>query len=113
MDEETVVRRRRRPAEVHKIVAEFVSSRMGQDEFCRSYGISRSTLCRYLSKSHSQEEPALATQLVPVELVDVRRTALSGNPTLAVLLENGRKIEVGEGFDAGTLERLLRVVERV
>jgi hypothetical protein len=48
-----------------------------------------------------------------VELVDVRRTALSGNPTLAVLLENGRKIEVGEGFDAGTLERLLRVVERV
>ena len=113
MDEPTVVRRRRRPAEVQHIVAEFVSSGMGQDEFCRSRGISRSTLCRYRSKRRSQEEPALTTQLVPVELVDVRRTALSRSTALTVLLENGRKVEVGEGFDAGTLERLLRVVERV
>jgi DNA-binding phage protein len=112
MDEQTVVRRRR-PAEVQHIVAEFVSSGMGQDEFCRSRGISRSTLYRYLSKRRSPEEPALSTQLVPVELVDVHRTTLSRNPALAVLLENGRKVEVGEGFDTGTLERLLRVVERV
>jgi hypothetical protein len=31
---------------------------------------------------------------------------------LAVVLPSGRRIEVGRGFDAGTLQRLLAVVER-
>ena len=32
--------------------------------------------------------------------------------SLAVVLRDGRRIEVGRGFDAGTLQRLLAVVER-
>jgi transposase-like protein len=113
MDEQTEVRRRRRPAEVQQILGEFFSSGMSQDEFCRSHGICRSTLYRYLGKRRRQEEPAAATQLVPVEVVDVPRSSLRRSTGLAVLLENGRKVEVGTGFDAGTLQRLLSVLERV
>ena len=94
------------------MVAEFLSGGMGQEEFCRRHELSRSTLSRYLRKRRTPERPELATQLVPVELVDVGRRCVSRGTGLAVLLENGRRIEVGEGFDAGTLERLLGVIER-
>jgi hypothetical protein len=86
---------------------------MNQDEFCRSRGFCRSTLYRYLRNQHSQQEPAaLATQLVPVELVDVRGATSNRFAGLAVVTANGRRIEVGKGFDAGTLERLLSVMGR-
>ena len=110
--QQNVIRRRRTRAEVQHILAEFLGSGMNQDEFCRSRGVCRSTLCRYLRKKRSQEKPALATQLVPVELVDVRGAAYSRWAGLAVVVGSGRKIEVAEGFDAGTLERLLNVLER-
>jgi transposase len=84
---------------------------MGQAEFCHSRGISRSTLYRYLSNRRRQE-PAAATQLVPVEVVDVRRSSGTGSSALAVVLGNGRKIEVGQGFDAATLQQLVGVLER-
>ena len=66
-NEQRLARRRRRLAEVQHIVAEFLSSGMDQDEFCRSQEISRSTLYRYLNNQRSQEKPGLATQLVPVD----------------------------------------------
>jgi len=85
---------------------------MNQDEFCRRRDICRSTLYRYLRNNHDQPRPAPATQLVPVELVDVSGATFNRCAGLAVVVGNGRKIEVGQGFDAGTLERLLSVVER-
>ena len=33
--------------------------------------------------------------------------------TLAVIVRGGRRVEVGRGFDAGTLEQLVRVLEGV
>jgi hypothetical protein len=110
--EQSLVRRRRKPAEVQQLVAEFLSSGIGQDEFCRSHEISRSTLCRHLRRHRNQETQGPATQLIPVQLLDVHQTRMTRCAGLAVLLGNGRKIEVKEGFEAGTLERLLRVLER-
>jgi predicted transcriptional regulator len=113
MDSEQVVSRRRRTQlEIQQLVAEFLSSGMAQDEFCSRRGISRSALYRYLKKNKHLEKSAIATQLVPVELVDMGRRSMNRGTGLAVLLATGRKIEVGEGFDASTLERLLSVLER-
>jgi len=104
-------RRRRTQAEVQQLVSEFLSSGISQEEFCHKRGISRSALYRYLKKHQRLEKPAMTTQLVPVELVDIPRRS-NGGSGLAVDLGRGRKIEVGQGFDASTLERLLRVLER-
>jgi hypothetical protein len=93
-------------------LSEFRSSGISQDEFCDKRGISRSALCRYLKKHQRLEKPAMATQLVPVELVDIGRRSMNRGSGLAVVEARGRKIEVGEGFDANTLERLLSVLER-
>jgi hypothetical protein len=108
----SVPRRRRTRAEVQQILAEFLSSGMNQDEFCRSRGVCRSTLCRYLRNQPRQQKPAPAAQLVSVELVDVGRSTFNRCAGLAVVVGNGRRIEVGQGFDAVTLERLLAVLDQ-
>jgi hypothetical protein len=50
-------------------------------------------------------------QLVRVELAGVRGNAASQGGELVVVLDSGRKIEVPEGFDELTLQRLVRVLE--
>lgn len=55
-----------------------------------------------------KKEVAISGRLVAVEI--------AGMPTsgrLAVVLPRGRRVEVFEGFDAATLERLLGVLDRV
>jgi len=118
MSEETVnpVRRARRGvAAIKQLVGEFVESGLGQSEFCRSRGMALNTLKRYL-KRHGEagKTDSGSGSLVAVELAAVdparRQEAVSG---LAVVVGSGRRIEVGAGFDAPTLARLLSVLERL
>jgi signal recognition particle GTPase len=55
--------------------------------------------------------------LVAVELVrglgETAQTAAERSGALLVELRRGRRIAVGRGFDATTLERLLTILERV
>jgi hypothetical protein len=118
MSEETVigVRRPRRGAEaIKQLVREFVESGLGQSEFCRSRGIALNTLKRYLKKpGEAGNTGSSFGGLVAVELAAVnparRQAGVSG---LAVVVGSGRRIEVGAGFDAPTLARLVGVLERL
>jgi hypothetical protein len=98
-------------------VAEFVSSDMRRSEFCRTRGLSFSTLDRHLKKRRWTKKRRSAPadgQLVPVELA-IRRSPAELEPScgLAVVLFGGRKIEVQRDFDLHTFERLVSVLERV
>lgn len=111
-----VTGQKRRPrAEIRLLVAEFASSGMTETEFCRSRGLSRSTLYRHLTHQRIHAQAVSAnTQLVPVELAAApRREVNNSGSGLAVVLGSGRKIEVAQAFDAFTLERLVSVLERV
>ena len=118
MSEETVmrIRRPRRGAgAIQQLVREFVDSGLKQSEFCRSRGIALNTLKRYL-KRHGEAGNASCdfSGLVAVELAAVnpaRRQA--GESGLAVVVGSCRRIEVGAGFDAPTLARLVAVLERL
>ena len=109
---QTTVRRRTRE-ESRQLVAEFATSGMQQSEFCRTRGISRSTLDRYLRKQRMQNQGnGASTQLLAVE-VKTTHGSLSGNSGgLVVALKSGRKIEVHRGFDVPTLQRLVSILER-
>lgn len=96
---------------------EFESGDMRQSEFCRSRGLSFSTLGRHLKKQRWQRkrksEPR-SSALVPVELSSRKVGAESESiGSLAVVLSGGRKIEVRDGFDTSTLERLISLLERM
>jgi len=97
-------------------VAEFVSSGMRRSEFCRTRGLSFSTLDRHLKKRRwkKRRRPTSSVgRLVPVELA-ARKSPTQDKPScgLAVVLPGGRRIEVHPDFDTSTFERLVGILER-
>jgi hypothetical protein len=93
---------------------------MGRSEFCRSHGIALSTLNRHLKKQHKKnpigDEDVSRSRLVAVELAGAPAPVAAASErqgALTVLLSNGRRVEVGSGFDDAMLSRLVTVLERL
>jgi hypothetical protein len=105
---------RRSRTEADQLVAEFEGSGLSRREFCQSRGLKVSTLDTYRRRRRQvQCEAGGLPRWVAVEVRDTKQTeagtAASG---LAVVLAAGRRIEVGQGFDADTLAQLVSVLER-
>src|ERR1700758_2929359 len=101
MDSEPEVkaRRRRTGAEVRQLVAEFVNSGMRRSEFCRSRGLSYSTLDRHLKKRRwkkkTTKSASASGKFLAVELASKKPAAEQQTSCgLAVVLPDGRRIEV-------------------
>lgn len=114
MHPEQQIEVKRRPhSEVRQLVAEFVNSGIEASEFCRSRGLSRSTLYRHLKKKQAEGKPVSeGIELLAVEVAGKCSSPI-GEAQLAVVLGNARRVEVNPGFDAATLARLVSVLERV
>jgi hypothetical protein len=108
------IKRRRSRAEIQQLMAEFEASGMGRTAFCQQRGLSLSTLARYRKRQEQKAaETAEGKRWLAVEVSGSAAVAGAERASsLAVVLRDGRRIEVGRGFDAGTLQRLLAVVER-
>jgi transposase-like protein len=100
-------RRRRSRAEAAQLVVEYEGGGMSREEFCQEHGLALSTLARYQRRREAQREETGTARWVAVEL-SRPHSAASG---LAVVLAGGRRIEVGRGFDARTLEQLVSLLE--
>ena len=115
MSEAGEVRRRRSRAEAEALVAEFEASGLRREAFCHQRGLSVGTLDKYRQRVR-KGLPSSGGPLLPVEVV--WSTAQNTNKdtghdsVLVVELRGGRRVEVRRGFDAGTLERLLTVLDR-
>ena len=120
MAEESVVGvRRRGRQEIARLVSLYRKSGMRRSEFCRIHGMASSTLARHLKKPAGEQrlsENAMAeeSRLIAVELTATPSSAATGkqHSTLTVLLSNGRRVEVGSGFDRASLAELINVLER-
>jgi len=108
------IKRRRSRAEIQQLVAEYEASGLSRTTFCQQRGLSLSTLSRYRGRQEQTAgEAAEGKRWLAVEVSG--SAAVAGgerSSALAVVLPGGRRIEVGRGFDADTLQRLLAVVER-
>ena len=108
------IKRRRSRAEIEPLVAEFESSGLSRTEFCQQKGLSLSTLARYRRRREQMgDEAAEGKRWLAVEVPGV--TARAGGAMasgLAIVVPGGQRIEVGRGFDADTLKRLLALMER-
>ena len=115
MNEEQVfaVQRRRSRQEIDQLVAEYESSGLSRQEFCRERRVGLSTLDRYRTR-RKRQPPAGGNALMAVEVSGPAPTPAAGTGSaLAVVLRGGRRIEVGRGFDTSALEQLVRVLEGV
>ena len=112
-EQRVAARRRRTQAEIEQIVAEFEASGMRRSEFCRSRGLSWSTLNRHLKRQRRKRHVTKQVgRLLTVELAGRDRTGQRERGGLAVVLASGRRIEVGSGFDTHTLQPLVSALER-
>ena len=117
-EQQVAARRRRTRAEVRQLVADFVNSGMRRSEFCRSRGLSYSTLDRHLKKRRWKRKTTKSApadgKFVAVEL-DLRKPLPEQQPScgLTLVLPDGRRIEVQHDFDVHTFERLMNALEWV
>jgi hypothetical protein len=115
MNEEQLckVPRRRSRQEVDQLVAEYESSGLSRQEFCQERGVGLSTLDRYRTR-RKRQGPAGSNALMAVEVSGrALEPIATTSRALAVVLRGGRRIEVGRGFDTGTMVQLVRVLEGV
>jgi hypothetical protein len=112
-DEQVVAgKRRRTPAEIEQRVREFESSGLNRTQFCRQQGLTLGVLNRYLRRLQAGgSNGASGDGLVAVELAGKKLGAVHAGSTLTVELASGQRIAVSAGFDAATLQRLVRVLE--
>jgi hypothetical protein len=115
MSEVGVVRRRRSRAEAEALVAEFEASGLMREAFCRERALAVGTLDKYRRRVRGGRQSG-GGPLLPVELVSSTSQDANSDAgrygVLVVESRSGRRIEVRRGFDAGTLERLLTVLDR-
>jgi hypothetical protein len=78
------------------------------------------TLARHLKRQSGEQRlsantKSVESRLIAVELAATPTSAATGrqHSALAVLLSNGRRVEVGSDFDAETLAELINVLERL
>lgn len=91
------------------MAADYEASGLTREAFCLQQGVTRKSLDRYVTQSrkhklNGEERP----RFVAVEVA--RKSGIGSD--LAVLLTTGRRIEVKQGFDSGTLRRLVAVLEQ-
>ena len=104
--QEVKPRRRRTRQEVQELVREFGTSGLSRGEFCRSHGITRSTLQRGLQREGDGK------RLVRVKVVGGKGSADREAPwTMAVVLSKGRRIELKRDFDVVQLRRVVEALE--
>ncbi|SRR6266404_2492155 len=109
--------RRRSRAEVDQLVEAFEVSGLRRREFCLKHGVVVGTLDFWRKRRREEQgpvasNPARTQNEAEARLVTVELAGTANSGRLAVVLGRGRRVEVSEGFDAATLERLLDILER-
>jgi hypothetical protein len=100
---------------VAKLVAEYEASGLTRDVFCQQRGLSVAALDKYRQRVQKWARSG-AGPMLPVEVVlSTAQGSKCGARSYGVLVvesSSGRRIEVGRGFDAETLERLLTILDK-
>jgi transposase-like protein len=112
--EEAKARRRRTRQEVQRLVSEFGTSGLARSEFCRIHGMTLSTLQRGLKRERLESGASQSSdkRLVRVKVIGGGRAADREGPcAMAVVLANGRRIELNRDFDASRLRRVVEALE--
>jgi hypothetical protein len=112
--EEVKPRRRRTRQEVQRLVSEFGTSGLARSEFCRIHGMRLSTLQRGLKRERIESggSHSNAKRLVRVKVIGGGRAADREGPcVMAVVLANGRRIELNRHFEASQLRRVVEALE--
>jgi hypothetical protein len=103
-----IVRRYRNRSEAAALVAELEGSGLTRRQFCERNDVALHTLNRYISRYGRGTASDDAQQLIRIDVAE----SVGFCTELAIVLRHDRRVEVAKGFDAATLEQVVRVLER-
>jgi len=90
------------------LVCDFESSGLTRQQFCARNQVATNTFNRYMQRYAGRPKITESKQqLVAVEVVD----SAALHAELVVVLARGRRVEVGRGFDARTLQQVVAALE--
>jgi transposase len=95
-----------------RAVRQWRSSGLSIRDFCRQEGLAEGNF--YAWRRTIAQRDAEKVAFVPVQVIPgptIPTGAEDAATALELILPGGRRLRVGPGFDAGTLERLLPLVE--
>lgn len=94
-------------------VERYLRGGLSRREYCQRHQLALSKFDYWRRRLRSEGAPASSSSSRAVEVirVDLEVASAMGSAPLEVVVGNGRLIRVPAGFDAGTLERLLVVLE--
>ena len=95
---------------MERLVDAFEASGLRRREFCQKHHVVVGTLDFWRKRRRQKRGEVASHQLGARKVHAGAEVASSGR--LTVVLPRGRRVEVSEGFDAATLERLLAVLEQ-
>lgn len=102
--------RHRSRQEADRLAAEYEASGLTREAFCAQRNVPLKSLSRYVTRYRKEtSSDQQGARLLPVEVVGMGGDGVA----LTVVLPHSRRIEVKQGFDAGTLRELLAVLEQI
>jgi hypothetical protein len=94
-----------------RIVRQWRSSGLSVRDFCAAQGLTVPSF--YAWRRTIEQRDAEAVRFVPVQIVSEAEPveAAAAHGSLELVLGSGRRLRIGPGFDAPTLQRLLAILE--
>ena len=80
-------------------------------EYCREHGLNPKLFYYWNRKFKEKREDGVRLVPVGMQMLQVSRSELVVTPLVLILGQY--KVEIGPGFDSGTLGRVIRVLEQV
>jgi hypothetical protein len=104
----TGIRRYRSRSEAEQLVRSFEASGLTRQQFCSRNQVATNTLNRYMKRYGDRGAAGVQDQqLVAVEIVE----SVARSAEVVVVVGCGRRVEVGRGFDARTLQQVVAALE--
>lgn len=109
--EQIGVKGRRSRAAIEALVSEYEASGLNRKAFCAGRGLAVATLDKYRIR---RRKAFSGTRLLAVDVQPAlyAKTPIAASSSLAVVLGNGRRIEIGARIDAALLMELIGILER-
>lgn len=94
-------------------IEQYLGGGLSRREYCQRHQLALSTFDYWRRRLRKEGAPATSSSSRALEVVrvEVDMASVVGSAPLELVVGNGRMIRIPAGFDAGTLERLLVVLE--
>ncbi len=96
-----------------KQIESWEQSKLTQAEYCRRNGFKISKFLYWKTKLRKSPKPNLSFVQIPVQAINESNFSESNTSHIRIAIRGRFQVDIGPGFDPGTLQRLIYTLERL